>query len=181
VIVGLVVAAVAVVVIVSLSHNRFVSQSQLIRESWADVDTELQRRHDLIPNLVEVVKGYAAHERAVLEAVVRARAGASGSSASAAAQSRDEGELVVALRQLLAVSEAYPQLKASEQFLALQRQLATTEDRIQLARRIYNGNVRDYNRRIESVPSSLVARIGHFFTAEYFDVDPVVRVSPEVA
>src|SRR4051794_31311178 len=136
-----------------LSFNRFVRQRQLVDNSWSNVDTELKRRHDLIPNLVETVKGYAAHERATLEAVVRARNEAVAADGGVAAQADHEHILVGALQRLLALREAYPDLKASTQFVDLQRQLTVTEDRIQAARRFYNSNVRDFNTRVQSFPS----------------------------
>jgi LemA protein len=163
-----------------LSYNRFVSQRQYIRNSWANVDTELRRRYDLIPNLVETVKGYAAHERATFEAVTRARTVATASDGDAAAQARDENVLVDALKSLLAVAEAYPDLQASEQFLQLQRELVTTEDRIQAARRFFNNNVRDYNRRVQSIPSMFIAKAFSFREESYFEVEAAVRSAPEV-
>jgi LemA protein len=145
------------------------------------VDTELQRRYELIPNLVATVKGYAAHERATLEAVIRARAAAVADQGSPDHQAATENVLVQALSGLLAVSEAYPDLEADTQFTELQRQLALTEDRIQAARRLFNRNVRDYNTRVESVPSNLVARLGGFERADYFEIDPVATQVPAVA
>ena len=164
-----------VVVLLLASYNRFVRDGQLIDNSWSNVDTELRRRYDLIPNLVETVKGYAAHERATFEAVTDARTRAMGSGGNAAAQSSDENVLVGALKSLLAVSEAYPDLVASDRFAELQDELVTTENRIQAARRIFNGNVRDYNTRVQSVPSNLVARLCGFPVRTYFEVDPAVR------
>lgn len=164
-----------VVVLLLASYNRFVRDGQLIDNSWSNVDTELRRRYDLIPNLVETVKGYAAHERATFEAVTDARTRAMGSGGNAAAQSSDENVLVGALKSLLAVSEAYPDLVASDRFAELQDELVTTENRIQAARRIFNGNVRDYNTRVQSVPSNLVARLCGFPMRTYFEVDPAVR------
>ncbi|MBA3738951.1 MAG: LemA family protein, partial [Actinobacteria bacterium] len=145
---------VGIVVVLALvgvaSYNRFVSQKNLIRDAWANIDTELRRRYDLIPNIVETVKGYAAHEREVLENVTQARAMATGATGSPAAQAAAEGPFVAALRQLFAVVENYPDLKANQNFLALQAELANTEDRLQTARRFYNANVRDYNRLVQS-------------------------------
>jgi len=163
------------VLIVMLSYNRFIRDGQLIDNSWSNVDTELRRRYDLIPNLVETVAGYATHERQTFEAVTQARALAMGSDGNAAAQSSDENVLVGALRSLLAVTEAYPDLQASPHFGELQDELVTTENRIQAARRIFNGNVRDYNTRVESVPSNLVARMCGFSTRTYFEVEAAVR------
>jgi LemA protein len=171
--------AIVLVLVVALglfiSYNRFVSQRQYMRNSWANVDTELKRRYDLIPNLVATVKGYASHERETLEAVIRARTQAVGSDGDAQAQARDENVLVDALKQLLAVSEAYPDLKASEHFLDLQQELVSTEDRIQAARRFFNNNVRDYNRRVQSIPSLVVARAFGFREEPYFEIDAVTR------
>jgi LemA protein len=163
-----------------LSYNRFVDERQTIANSWSNVDTELQRRHDLIPNVVETVQGYAAHERTTFETVMRARAAAldqRGSPASAPSRTVAENQLAAGLRRLLALSEAYPDLQANAHFLDLQHQLATTENRIQAARRVFNGNVREYNRRVESVPSNLVAKVGGFIRADYFELDDASRAA----
>ena len=157
------------------SYNRFVSQRNLIKDAWANIDTELRRRYDLIPNLVSTVQGYAAHEKQVFEDVTKARAMATAATGSPAAQAAAEGPFVAALRQLLAVAENYPDLKANENFLALQAELSNTEDRLQTARRFYNGNVRDYNRRVQSFPSMIIARFGNFETEEFFEVDESLR------
>ena len=181
--IGLYIAIGVVVVTITgalLSYNRFVGQRQYVRNSWANVDTELTRRYDLVPNLVETVKGYATHERTTLERVIEARTRAFQNHGSPNDQARDENLLVDALKGLMAVSEDYPDLKASEQFLELQRELVSTEDRIQAARRFYNNNVRDYNRRVQSIPSNLVARLFTFTEEEYFEVEAVVQQVPEV-
>ena len=173
------VVIVALIVLVLLagvvSYNRFVSQRNLVRSSWANIDTELKRRYDLIPNLLETVKGYAAHERQTLEAVTAARAGAAAATGSPAAQAAAEGPLVNALRQLLAVSERYPDLKANQSFLELQGELENTEDRLQAARRFYNANVQDYNRRVQAFPSGLIARQFGFRDEELFEIEPAMR------
>ena len=176
---------IAVVVLVGLAflvgYNRFVSQRALIDNSWSNVDTELQRRYDLIPNLVETVKGYATHERTTLEAVTAARSQAVASTGPPEQQAAAENALVGSLRSLLAVSEAYPELKADAAFADLQHQLTATEDRIQAARRFYNTNVRDYNARVQSVPSILIARLGGFALRQYFQIDTAVeRAAPQV-
>jgi len=173
----IVLLALIVVVVVGgiASYNRFVSQRNLIKDAWANIDTELRRRYDLIPNLVATVQGYAAHEKEVFENVTKARAMATAATGSPAAQAAAEGPFVAALRQLLAVAENYPQLKANENFLALQAELSNTEDRLQTARRFYNGNVRDYNRRVQSFPSMIVANFGHFELEEFFEVDESLR------
>ena len=162
------------------SYNRFVRQRNLVQESWRQIDVELRRRHDLIPNLVETVKGYAAQERTVLTAVTEARGAAmqamQAASSGVAAQAQAESTLGRALGGLFAVAENYPDLKSSQNFLALQQQLAETEDRIAAGRRFYNGNVRALNTRVEAFPSSIIASIFNFEKAEYFEVEePEVR------
>ena len=165
-----------------VSYNRFVSQRNIVQESWKQIDVELTRRHDLIPNLVETVKGYAAHERQTLEAVTAARAAASAPGSTPAQQAQQENVLTGALRQLFAVAESYPDLKASTNFLALQQQLSETEDRIAAGRRFYNANVRALNTRVQSFPSSIIANVFGFKMAEYFEADdPAVRANPQVS
>ena len=158
-----------------VSYNRFVSQKQLIRDSWANIDTELRRRYDLIPNLVETVRGYASHERAVFENVTRARAAAASATGSPAEQAAAEGPFVAALRQLFAVVENYPDLKANQNFLALQQELSNTEDRLQTSRRFYNANVRNFNERVQQFPSMIIARMFGFEQEEFFEVDDALR------
>ncbi|MGZ8630137.1 MAG: LemA family protein [Actinomycetota bacterium] len=169
----------AVIVLVAIaavvSYNRFVSQKTLIKDSWANIDTELRRRYDLIPNLVETVKGYASHEKEVLENVTRARAMAAGATGSPAEQAAAEAPLVAALRQLMLVVENYPDLKANQNFLELQGELTNTEDRLQTARRFYNANVRDYNRRVNQFPSMVVASMFNFEEEEFFEVEEGIR------
>jgi LemA protein len=165
---------------VAVSYNRFVRQRNLVQESWRQVDVELTRRHDLVPNLVETVKGYAAHERTVLGNVVEARAAAL-AAPTVPAKAEAETKLAGSLRGLFAVAEAYPDLKAAGPFQQLQVQLAETEDRIAAARRFYNGNVRALNTRVEAFPSSIVASTFHFEKAEYFETDdPEVRAPVKV-
>ena len=172
------------VLAVVASYNRFVNQRNLIHNSWSNIDTELRRRYDLIPNLVETVRGYAAHERTVLEEVTRARAAAQAEEGSPEQQAQAEGPLVAALRHLFAVAENYPELKASAHFLNLQNELTNTEDRIQASRRLYNANVRDYNTRIQAFPSNLIAGAFNFTPEEYFQIEPALRAEttspPEV-
>src|SRR5881392_2226229 len=159
-----------------VSYNRFVQQRNLIRNAFANIDTELRRRYDLIPNLVETVKGYAAHEREVFEEVARTRSAAAGTAGqSPAAQAAAEGPFVAALGRLFAVAENYPELKANQNFLELQRELANTEDRIQASRRFYNANVQDYNRRVQSFPSALIARSFGFKEEEFFEIPDAER------
>jgi LemA protein len=160
-----------------VSFNRFVSQRNLIANSWSNVETELRRRYDLIPNLVETVGGYASHEKSTLTEVIEARAGAVASTGDVEAQAGAENVLVEGLRHLLAVSEDYPELVARSHFLELQRELVTTEDRIQASRRLFNGNVRDYNQRVEAIPSRLIAALGRYRKADYFEVEPAVAAA----
>ena len=178
----LVLLGIAVVLVgwIWASYNRFVLQRELVQNSWSTVDTELKRRYDLIPNLVATVEGYAAHERSVLEVVITARSQAVAATGSPADQAPAENVLVDGLKQLFAVTEGYPELKADQHFLDLQRELAATENRIQAARRIYNGNVRDMNTRIDQVPSNLVAKAGGFRRAEYFQIDEAEKAVPAV-
>jgi len=162
-------------------YNGLVRARNTCDESWADIDTELKRRHDLIPNVVETVKGYAAHERGTLEAVISARNVAAAPHASPAALAKDENALMGAMRQLFAVAEQYPELKANANFGQLQAELANTEDRIQRARRFYNANVRDLNNRVETFPGALVAGPFGFGKREYFELeDGAERVVPRV-
>lgn len=162
-------------------YNSLVRLRNLVQESWRQVDVELHRRHDLIPTLVETVKGYAAHEREVLQQVVQARTVAARPGSGVAEQAAEENALSGALGKLFALSEAYPELRANESFLALQTELADTEDRIAAGRRLYNANVRALNTKVEVVPSNLVAGPAGIGRAEYFEaVDPVVRARPDV-
>jgi LemA protein len=158
-----------------ISYNRFVSQRQLIKDAWANIDTELRRRYDLIPNLVETVKGYAAHESEIFEEVARTRSMASGATGTPAAQAAAEGPFMAALGKLFAVAEAYPDLKANQNFLALQAELSNTEDRLQTARRFYTANVRTFNTRLQAFPSSVIAGMFHFEAAEFFEVPDSIR------
>ena len=178
----LVVLAIAVIV----SYNRFVRQRNLVQESWRQIDVELQRRHDVIPNLVETVRASARFEQATLQQVMQARAQAVAAREAPevghAAQGQAEQRLSGALRGFFALAEGYPELKASQNFLHLQQQLAETEDRIAAGRRFYNGNVRAYNTRIGQFPSSVIAGMFKFTPAEYFEVDePDVRATPSLA
>lgn len=168
------------------THNKLVQGRNLIQESWRQIDVELTRRHDLIPNLVETVRGFAAHERNTLESVVslrdRARQLADNTGhAPTEALAEAESQLSQQIRNLIVSVEAYPELKSDRNFVQLQRELSDTEDRIAAGRRFYNANVRDYNTRIEQVPSNIVANAGKFEKATYFEVtDPTVRQSPQV-
>ncbi len=165
---------------IAMMYNGLVRAVNHVKDSWAGIDVELKRRYDLIPNLVATVKGYAAHEKEVLESVIQARASACASQGSPGTQARDENALIGGLRRLFAVVEQYPALKASRHFLELQQELTQTEDRIQRARRFYNGNVRDLNNRIEVFPSNIIAGLFSFQRAEYFEIDDASRAVPDV-
>jgi LemA protein len=185
---GLVVLLVVVVLLVIVAgagvalYNGLIRLRNVVQESWRQIDGELNRRHDLIPNLVETVKGYASHERATFEAVTNARAAAAAPGSTPAQQAQQENVLTQALGRLFAVAEAYPDLKANQNFLDLQRQLAETEDRIAASRRFYNANVRSLNTKVETVPSNIVAGMFHIERAEYFEAeDPQVRAAPSVS
>jgi LemA protein len=172
----LVVLAVLVVWFIA-AYNRFIRLNRRKDEAWSDIDVQLKRRHDLIPNLVETVKGYASHERELFEKVTQARAQAIGAS-GAAQKAQAENELSGALKSLFAVAENYPQLRASENFSKLQDELSDTENKIQAARRFYNGNVRDLNIIIETFPSNLVAGMFGFKAAEFFGLDDEAERKP---
>ncbi|HLM19925.1 MAG TPA: LemA family protein, partial [Propionibacteriaceae bacterium] len=179
-----------IVVILALigvgAYNGFVKSRNLIQESWRQIDVELNRRYELIPNLVETVRAYAAHERNTLEDITRLRSQAqqlSQSEGSLPTQQRADVEAALsgAVRNLIVSVEAYPDLKSNQNFLELQRQLAETEDRIAAGRRFYNANVRVYNTKVESAPSNIIANMFNFEKATYFEVDePAVRQAPDV-
>ena len=174
------VAVLAFVVVPIAFYNRLVTLRNRCTESWSNVDAELRRRYDLVPNLVETVKGYAAHERSALEAVTEARARAVASRGRPSEQAADERPLVAALGRLLAVAEAYPDLKASRNFLQLQEELVNTEDRIQASRRFYNGNVRDHRNATRQFPGFLFARLFRFGEIDFFEVEAVAAPAPPV-
>ena len=161
-----------------MTYNGLIRLRNLVQEAWRQIDVELTRRHDLIGNLVETVKGYAAHERGTLEDVVRARSAAMAPGQSPAAQAESENMLSQALGRLLAIVEAYPDLKANENFMALQNELTATEDRIASARRYYNATVRDLNTKVETVPSNIIAGVFNIDRAEYFEAVGEQREAP---
>jgi LemA protein len=169
------------------SYNGFVKQRNLIQESWRQIDVELNRRYELIPNLVETVRAYAGHERNTLEDITRLRSQAqqlSQAEGGLPSQQRADVEAALsgAVRGLMVSVEAYPDLKSNVNFLELQKQLTETEDRIAAGRRFYNANVRVYNTKVESVPSNILANIFKFEKATYFEVnDPTVRQAPDVS
>lgn len=153
----------------ALSYNSFVRLINRAKEAWADIDVQLKRRYDLIPNLINTVKGYATHESQAFEKVSEARARAMGAG-NIAEKGQAENVLTGALKSIFAISEAYPELKANQNFLELQKELSDTENKIQAARRFYNTNVRDLNTRVESFPSNLIASIFNFSKMEFFEL-----------
>ena len=173
----------AIVVFVVGLYNRLVTLRQRVREAWSDIDVQLKRRHDLIPNLVETVKGYAAHERGVFENVTKARAAAvSAQSGTPQERAVAENQLTAALRTVFAVAENYPQLQAVQEFKDLSENLTATEDKIAFARRFYNGNVRDYNTALQTVPTNIIAGMFSFTAEQYFELaDAAEREVPKVS
>ena len=177
----MIVAIVIVVLVVLLAlwavgiYNGLIKLRNLVQEAWRQIDVELKRRHDLIGNLVETVKGYAAHERGTLEDVISARAKAMAPGQSPAQQAESENMLSQALGRLMAVAEAYPDLKANQNFLDLQAELTGTEDRIASARRYYNATVRELNTKVETIPTNVIAGMANIDKEEYFEVEGVER------
>lgn len=167
-------------VFVIATYNTLVALRNHISEAWSNIDTELKRRYDLIPNLVETVKGYAKHERETMERVIELRNRCAADNGSVSHQEGTERQLVAGVQKLLAVAEAYPDLKANTNFLELQHELVNTEDRIQAARRFYNGNVRDMRNKCEAFPSNIIASMFSFQPQDFFDVEPAVREAPEI-
>jgi len=178
-IIALVIVALLVLVAVGI-YNGLIKLRNSVEESWRQVDVELTRRHDLIGNLVETVKGYAAHERGTLQDVISARGAAMAGGQSPSQQAHSEGLLTQALGRLIAVAEAYPDLKANQNFLALQAELTGTEDRIAAARRYYNDVVKQLNTKVETVPSSIVAGLFNITRAEYFEAEGEERAAVKV-
>lgn len=170
-----------VLIFVWVTYNGLVTLKVRVEEAWSDITVQLKRRADLIPNLVEAVKGYASHESKVFQDVTEARANVldaanKGPKEAAAAENQFEG----ALKSLFAVSEAYPQLRASENFQQLQAELVDTEDKIQAARRFYNGGVRDLNTKIQQFPSNIVAGVFSFESKEFFEVEDMASIEQPV-
>jgi LemA protein len=179
-----IVIAIVVLVLIwlVLTYNGLVTLRNRTQEAWSEIDVELKRRHDLIPNLVQTVQGYMGHERGTLEAVTNARAGAvaAGASGDPAKIGQAENMLTQSLRSLFAVSENYPDLKAIAAFTNLQEQLTATEDKIEFSRRFYNGNVRDYNIKLQTLPTSLIAGVLGFKAFGFFQADESDRAVPQV-
>ena len=173
----------AVIVYAAVVFNRLVRNRQMANEAWSGIDVQLKRRSDLVPNLVESVKGYAAHERSLLQSVTELRNAAQAlPSGDVGARAQAEGALSAALGKLIAVAESYPDLKASGNFLALQKELSTLEGELQMARRYYNGAVRNQNTLVQSFPSNLIAGLFRFAERDYFQLaDAGEGAVPQVA
>lgn len=176
IVIGLIVLGLLVLAL----YNRMVARRNRVDNSWAQIDAALQRRHDLVPNLVEAVKGYAKHERETFERTTKARAGAE-KAEGPPRQAAAESVLQAAIGRLLVIAEQYPELRASENFIKLQEQLTETENQIQITRRVYNDTVQTYNTLIQIFPPSLVARAFGFEPREFFDAPPEADAPPEVA
>lgn len=161
---------VAIVVIIAFLYNSLIRSRNRVDEAWSDIEVQLKRRYDLIPNLVNTVKGYAAQESGVLQKVTEARTQAM-NAGSMDEKLKDENILSGALKSLFAVAENYPDLKSNQNFMQLQRDLTDTEDKIQAARRFYNGTVRDYNTKLQVVPTNIFANMLGFKTRQFFDID----------
>jgi LemA protein len=178
-IIVIVLVLVVVAVLIGM-YNGLIRRRNQIENAWAQIDVQLKRRLDLIPNLVETVKGYAEHERGTLEAVVQARNAAIAAPDTPHAQAQADNVLTGALRQVFALSEAYPDLKANQNFLSLQEELTATEGRVAYARQFYNDSVLDYNNKIQQVPTVFIAKAMSFEEREYFEADEAARVAPAV-
>lgn len=177
VILGLVLVILLYVV---LTYNGFVTLKNRVKEAWSDIDVQLKRRYDLIPNLVETVKGYASHEKETFERVIKARNAAMSANG---VKEKGEAENVLSgtLKSLFALSENYPELKASTNFLELQRELTDTENKVQAARRFYNGNVKDFNIKLEVFPSNIIASMFGFKASEFFAIEEEEKETPKVS
>ena len=171
--VTIIVIAVAVILLVyvAASYNGFVTLRNRVKEAWSDIDVQMKRRYDLIPNLVETVKGYAAHESGTFEKVIQARNMAMNGPRDPEALAKNENILSGTLKSLFALQENYPELKANQNFLKLQDELRDTEDKIQSARRFYNGNVLSLNTKVEQFPSNIIANVFNIEKAKFFELD----------
>jgi LemA protein len=175
---------IAILVLLALyaifAYNGLIRRRNQIENAWSQIDVQLKRRLDLIPNLVETVKGYAAHERETLDNVIRARNAAMAAPDTPNAQAAANNQITGALRQLFALGEAYPDLKANQNFLALQEELTATEGRVAYARQFYNDSVLDYNNKLQQFPTMIFARMLKFERREYFEADEAARTVPTV-
>src|SRR5829696_4004071 len=177
----IIIGIVVLLVIISIvMYNGLIRSRNQVENSWSQIDVQLKRRIDLIPNLLETVKGYAAHERETLDAVIRARNAAIAAPNTPAAQAEADGVLAASLKQVFALSEAYPDLKANTNFLALQEELTATEGRVSYARQFYNDSVLNYNNKLQQFPTNFYAQRLKFEKREYFEADEAARTAPTV-
>jgi LemA protein len=175
------IAVLVVLVIVAVMYNRFIRYRNLLNEAWSGIDVQLKRRHDLIPSVVQTVKGYAQHERKAFEEITRLRSKFSDQTMTVQEKGKLENSFSQALKSIFALSEAYPDLKANQNFIELQKTLADVEEQLQLARRYYNGTARDYNIAVESFPNNILATLFSFTKAEFFEIEMATeRERPEV-
>jgi LemA protein len=171
---------VVLIVIVIVTYNGLIRSRNQVENAWSQIDVQLKRRIDLIPNLVETVKGYAAHEKETLDAVIKARNAAMAAPTDPHAQAAADTQMTGALRQLFALGEAYPDLKANQNFLALQEELSATEGRVAYARQFYNDSVLNYNNKLQAFPTVIFANIMKFTKREYFEADEAAREVPGI-
>ena len=176
----LIVVVVLLVLYLIAAYNGLIRRRNQVENAWSQIDVQLKRRIDLIPNLIETVKGYAAHEKSTLEAVINARNAAMAAPANPASQAAADNVLTGALRQMFALSEAYPDLKANQNFLALQEELTATEGRVAYARQFYNDSVLSYNNKLQTFPTVIIANMMKFEKREYFETDEAAREVPKV-
>ena len=169
-----------VVVLFVVLYNGLVRSRNQVDNAWSQVDVQLKRRLDLIPNLVETVKGYASHEKSTFEAVINARSAAMTAAPTPGAQGQADNVLSGALRQLFALSEAYPDLKANQNFLAMQEELTSTESRVAYARQFYNDSVLEYHNKLDTFPTLFIAKMGNFPHREFFEAEDAARTAPSV-
>ena len=171
----------ALIVGIVLIYNKLVEKRTLVENGWSDIEVQLKRRSDLIPRLVDVVKGYAAHERSVFQDVIAARNAALSAGGNVGKRGAAEYNVAAQTPRLLALKEDYPELKSNENFLDLQEELTDTEDKIEMARRFYNGAVRELNIKVKSVPSNFVAGPFGFRAQPFFEIEPAERAAPDVS
>jgi LemA protein len=176
----LIIVVVLLVIVAIVMYNGLIRSRNQVENAWSQIDVQLKRRVDLIPNLVETVKGYAAHEKETLDNVIRARNAAMAAPADPHAQAAADNQMTGALRQLFALSEAYPDLKANQNFLALQEELSATEGRVAYARQFYNDSVLSYNNKLQAFPTVIFANMLKFTKREYFEADEAAREVPKI-
>ncbi len=174
------IVVIVIVLWVIMAYNGLVTGRNRVAESWSDIDVQLKRRYDLIPNLVETVKGYAAHEQGTLEKVIAARNAAMNAGSDMQTKLAAENNLSSTLKSIFALSESYPDLKANTNFLRLQDELADTENKIQAARRFYNGNTREFNTSLQTFPTSIIAGLFHFTPRDFFEAAAGERENVQV-